>query len=82
MRYWCISTSSSNWIICKNNLIWGMDSRYYVTLEKYLKSGDQAVVYTTGGFFVAAVEFVGDYFFDTTDIGWKKGDQKFIFPYR
>jgi len=82
MRYWCISTSRNNWKVCKENLTWGMDARYYVTLEKYLKSGDKAVVYTTGGYFVAAIEFKGEYYFDTSDIGWKKNRTKFIFPYR
>ncbi len=82
MRFWCISTSRENWSVCKNNLTWGMDSRYYVTLEKYLKSGDKAVVYTTGGYFVATVQFEGDNYYDTSDIGWKKNKAKFIFPYR
>ena len=38
----------------------GMDARYFVTLEKFLKVGDKAVVYTHGGKFVAIVEFVGE----------------------
>lgn len=42
-----------------------MDARCVVTLEKYLKAGDKAVVYTHEGKFVAEVEFVGKYFIAT-----------------
>jgi hypothetical protein len=59
-----------------------MDARYYVTLEKFLKSGDRAVVYTHGGRFVAVVEFEGAFYFSNQDIGWTKGKRRFIFPYR
>jgi hypothetical protein len=59
-----------------------MDARYYVTLEKFLKAGDRAVVYNHGGKFVAVVEFVGVYFYSEEDIGWTKGRNKFLFPYR
>jgi len=80
-RYWCISTSPKNWEICKKNNVWGMDARYYVTLTKYLKKGDQAIVYSHGGKFVAVIEFVEDQFYKK-NIGWTKGKRKFIFPYR
>ena len=82
MRYWCISTSAENWEICRKNSIWGMDARYYVTLKRFLKSGDKAVVYTHGGKFVAAVKFVGEYFYSEEDLGWTKNGNKFLFPYR
>ncbi len=82
MRYWCIVTSEENWEICKQNQIWGMDARYFVTLEKHLKSGDKAVVYTHGGKFRATIEFIGEYFHSVNDIGWKKGKNNFLFPYR
>lgn len=82
MRYWCISTSGDNWEICKNNRAWGMDARYFVTLKKFLKAGDRAVVYTHGGRFVAAIEFAGEYYYSEEDIGWMKGKNKFLFPYR
>ncbi len=59
-----------------------MDARYYVTLEKHLKAGDKAVVYTHGGLFRATIEFIGEYFYSLDDIGWKKGKNKFLFPYR
>ena len=59
-----------------------MDARYYGTLKKFLKEGDQAVVYNHGGKFVAVVEFVGNWFFDEKDIGWTKGKRKFLFSYR
>lgn len=59
-----------------------MDARYYVTLKNYLKAGDRAVVYTHGGTFVADVEFVGEYFYSDEDIGWTKGTEPFLFPYR
>ena len=81
-RYWCISTSAENWDICKKYSVWGMDARYYVTLKKFLKEGDQAVVYIHGGKFVGVIEFVGNWFFDESDIGWTKGKRKFLFPYR
>lgn len=82
MRYWCISTSPENWEICKNNRVWGMDARYYVTLEKFLKAGDKAVVYTHGGNFVAVVKFVGRYYFENNQLGWTKQGRPCIFPYR
>lgn len=82
MRYWCICTSAENWKICKNNHTWGMDARYYVTLDKFLRAGDMAIVYTHGGYFRAVIEFVGEYFHSTLHLGWKKGDKNFLFPYR
>ena len=82
MRCWCISTSPENWEICKQNSVWGMDERYYVTMEKFLKSGDKAVVYNHGGKFVAVVIFVSDFFYSDKHIGWKKGKNEFLFPYR
>jgi len=59
-----------------------MDARYYVTLHKFLKEGDQAVVYTHGGRFVAVVEFIGNWFYDERYLGWTKGKKKFLGPYR
>jgi len=82
MRYWCISTSAENWEICKRNSTWGMDARYYVTLEKFLRAGDKAVAYTHGGNFRAIIEFVERYFYSGEDLGWTKGGKPFLFPYR
>ena len=82
MRHWCISTSAENWQICRANGVWGMDARYFVTLEKFLRDGDRAVVYTHGGRFVAVVEFVGAHFYNEDDLGWTKGKSRFLFPYR
>lgn len=83
MRYWCICTSLENWEICKKHKVWGMDARYFVTMEKFLKPGDKAVVYISKEQkFVAIVEFIGRYFFDATNIGWKKGEREYLFPYR
>jgi predicted RNA-binding protein len=82
MRYWCTSTSYENWLICKKNNLWGMDARYLKTLEKFIVSGDRAVVYSHGGKFVGIIEFIGKYFYDEEDIGWTKGKNKFLFPYR
>ncbi|MCX8015131.1 MAG: EVE domain-containing protein [candidate division WOR-3 bacterium] len=82
MRYWCISTSARNWEICRKYKIWGMDGRYFVTFKKFLRADDQAVVYTHGGRFVAVVQFIGNYFYDERDLGWKKGDESVLFPYR
>lgn len=82
MRYWCLSTSAENWVICRKYSVWGMDARYFVTLEKFLEVGDKAVVYTHGGKFVAVVEFAGEYFYSEEDIGWTKGKKRFLFPYR
>lgn len=59
-----------------------MDARYYVTLKKFLESGDKAVVYTHGGKFVAVTEFVGKHYFSEEDIGWTKGKRRFLFHYR
>ena len=82
MRYWCISTSAENWEICKHNSTWGMDARYYVTLEKFLREGDKAIVYTHGGKFRAIVEFIGRRFYSEDGLGWTKGRKPFLFPYR
>ena len=82
MRHWCISTSVENWKICRKNSVWGMDARYYVTLQKFLRSGDKAVAYTHGGKFVAVVEFTGEYYFSEEDLGWTKAKRRFLFPYR
>ena len=82
MRYWCISTSARNWGICKANSTWGMDARYFVTLDKFLKAEDKAIVYTHGGKFVAVAEFLGKYFYGEDDLGWTKGKSSFLFPYR
>ena len=82
MRYWCISTSAKNWEICRKNNIWGMDARYFVTLKKFLKENDEAVVYTHGGKFVAVIKFIGEFFHEEKEIGWTKGKGKFLFPYR
>jgi len=59
-----------------------MDARYYVTLEKFVKAGDRAVVYTSGGNFRAVIEFIGQYFYSEDDLGWTKKKDKFLFPYR
>jgi hypothetical protein len=59
-----------------------MDARYFVTLEKFLKSGDKAIVYAHGGRFVAVIQFMGEHFHSEEDIGWTKRKNKFLFPYR
>jgi hypothetical protein len=59
-----------------------MDARYFVTLDRFMREGDKAVVYTHGGRFVAVVEFLGSSFYSEEDIGWTKGERKFLFPYR
>ena len=82
MRYWCISTSAENWEICKSNETWGMDARYYVTMEKYLREGDKAIVYTHGGKFRAIIEFCSEHFYSDEHLGWTKSGRKFLFPYR
>jgi len=83
MKYWCISTSPDNWEICRKKSVWGMDARYYVTLKKFLRTGDRAVVYISRKKeFVAVVEFTGKHYFTEKDIGWTKGRAKFLFPYR
>ena len=86
MRYWCLVTSKDNWKVCKENNVWGMDYRYYITMKDFFKKGDKAVIYTHGGDFVAEVEIDGDFYYDETHIGWtkKKGKEtkEFLFPYR
>jgi hypothetical protein len=59
-----------------------MDARHYVTLKKFLKAGDKAVVYTHGGRFVAIIEFVGKYFYSKKDMSCTKGKERHLFPYR
>ena len=82
MKYWCISTSAENWDICKRNETWGMDARYYVTMKKFLREGDKAIVYTHGGKFRAIIEFCGEHFYSEEDLCWTKGGREFLFPYR
>jgi len=55
-----MSTSEKNWRICKQNSVWGMDARYYITLRDFVKDGDQAIVYMHGGKFVAIIQFSGE----------------------
>ena len=59
-----------------------MDARYFVTLKKFVKAGDKAVVYNHGGKFVAVIEFIGEPFYSEEEIGWKKGKRRYLFPYR
>ena len=59
-----------------------MDARYYVTLEKFLRAGDEAIVYTQVGKFRAIIEFIGQHFYSEEDLGWTKNKSKFLFPYR
>lgn len=86
MRFWCLSTSQRNWEICRRNRVWGMEAKYLVTYEKFLKAGDKAVVYTQGGNFSAVVEFMGDYFYSEKYLGWTKKvkgkEEEFLGPYR
>ena len=82
VRFWCISTSKENWKICKDNWVWGMDARYYITMKDFMNEGDKAVVYTHGNYFQALIQFKGDVFYSEEDIGWKKGREPFLFPYR
>jgi predicted RNA-binding protein len=82
MRYWCIVTSPKNWEICKNKEVWGMDARYFVTLQNFLGKGDKAVVYIHGKGFLAVVEFKDEYFYSEEDLGWTKGNRQVLFPYR
>ena len=82
MRLWCVSTSEDNWEICKQNSLWGMDARYYITFNNFLKEGDEAAVYVHGGKFVAIIRFMGEYFHSEEDIGWTKNGTSFLFPYR
>jgi predicted RNA-binding protein len=82
MRHWCLVTSRENWQVCKQHSVWGMDFRYSVTLRRFVRRGDRAVVYSHGGNFVAAVEIVSEPYEDFTPIGWTKNRQPFLFPYR
>ena len=86
MRYWCLVTSKDNWKICKNNNVWGMDYRYYITLKNFLKKGDKAIVYVHGGNFTAEIEIESVFYYDDKPLGWtkKKGKEtkEFLFPYR
>ena len=80
MRYWGVCTAQENWELCKRTLLWGMDWRYFVTLERFLKPGDKAVVYMHGGRFPAVIEFTGNHFYSEEDLGWTKGRSKYLFP--
>ena len=82
MRYWCLVTSRENWEVCKQRSVWGMDFRYAVTLKRYFRPGDKAVVYSHGGVFVAEVEIASNVYEDATPIGWTKNKRPFLFPYR
>lgn len=72
MRYWCFITSKENWKVCKEKCAWGLDYRYFITLKKFLKEGDKAIVYSHGGDFVAEIEVKSDVYYDSEHIGWKK----------
>jgi hypothetical protein len=57
-----------------------------VTLEKFLRAGDKAVVYTHGGKFRAIIGFIEKYFCSERDLGWTKRRGRALlpalFPYR
>ena len=82
MQYWCLVTSKENWSVCKENNVWGLDYRYYITLKNFIKKGDKAIVYSHGGDFVAEIEIDSDFYFDLEHIGWTKKGRPFLFPYR
>jgi len=82
LRYWCLVTSRENWEICRRDKVWGMDFRYFITLERYIHPGDRAVVYSHGGVFVAEVEISSEFYEDHSQIGWTKYGKPYAFPYR
>jgi len=59
-----------------------MDYRYYVTLKKFVRKGDKAIVYAHGGEFVAVVEITGEMREDFNHNGWTKNGRPYVFPYR
>jgi hypothetical protein len=63
-------------------MLWGMDGRYFITYRDFLRPGDVAVVYNHGGIFPAVIKFTKPFFFDKAKLGWKKGNNHFLFPYR
>ncbi|MEO0083693.1 MAG: hypothetical protein ABIK33_04870, partial [candidate division WOR-3 bacterium] len=69
-------------MICKENQVWGMDFRYFITLRDFVSKGDRAVVYVHGGKFVSIIEFIDKYFYSEEDLGWTKGKSKYLYPYR
>ena len=86
VRYWCFVTSEDNWKVCKEHNVWGVDYRYYVTMKKFVKTGDLAVVYIHGGNFVAVVRVTSDMRAEFKHIGWTKKERgvikPYLFPYR
>lgn len=62
--------------------MWGMDFRYYVTLKKFVRERDKAIVYSHGGEFVVAVEITGEMREEFSYIGWTKNGRPYMFPYR
>ena len=82
MRYWCLVTSKSNWNICKENQVFGLDYRYFITLKKYLKKGDKAIVYSHGGDFVAEIDVSSNFYYDSESLGWTKKKRNYLFHYR
>ena len=82
MRCWCLVTSKKNWEVCKKHKLWGVDYRYFVTLKKFVRAGDKAVVYSHGGDFVAEVEITSNIMEEFTHIGWEKRGRPYMFPYR
>lgn len=82
MRYWCLVTSKKNWEVCKKHNLWGVDYRYFVTLKKFVRAGDKAIVYSHGGDFVAEVEITSGMREEFTHIGLEKRGRPYMFPYR
>ncbi len=81
-RYWCLCSSRENWQICRAHSVFGFDWRYLPTLERFVNAGDEAIVYVTGGAFVATAEITGGWFEDHTPIGWTKASRPYAFPVR
>ncbi len=82
MRTWCLVTREANWRVCREGSIWGLDYGYLLTWNRFLQSGDEAIVYVNG-LGLTAVVSIGDKFYDETLIGWttKAGEPK-AYPYR
>ncbi|MGQ9469324.1 MAG: EVE domain-containing protein [Nitrososphaerales archaeon] len=45
MRYWFCVTNPYNWLIVKQNKIWGVDYRYKTTIKDRVSEGDMLVFY-------------------------------------
>lgn len=83
MNCWLFITSPSNYEVCLNKKIWGVDKGYKITMMQHININDEFAFYAT-----ILTEIKGIYrvvsktYYDNTPIGWSKDRYGENYPYR